>query len=185
MVVPHGKKALELQLFSYVKQDVDQGLQCLVKFMHKWNNRWKSCIVYDQSARPKKGKEGASSNNRRFVIRSGTKKRRQLAPCDSSVSSITGFLFKQRSKKGNRGDFALAKSLNCNILTCNAPTLRRMRRYTVIRSAFVYKKTREKFGLLRHVKRLKIHLKTHEQNRLLRYLSLLRLPCECRVQSCS
>lgn len=58
----------------------------------------------------------------------------------------------------------------------------RLKRYTVIRSAFVYKKTREQFGLRMRTYRFQFRLTKLLQNVFLTWLSQLQLPAELTVR---
>lgn len=52
-------------------------------------------------------------------------------------------------------------------------------RFDVLRSPFVFKKTREQFGLTQHVCVIKLYLNPQQQAHLQSQLSMLRLPGEC------
>lgn len=53
--------------------------------------------------------------------------------------------------------------------------------FTVIRSPFVYKKTREQFGLQKHTKVINLILKRQHVSFICRSLSTLTLPCELKL----
>lgn len=69
--------------------------------------------------------------------------------------------------------YALAKIHNKAWFTPSKQT-----RFDVIRSPFVFKKTREQFGLAKHAISVKLNLNPQEQAHLQSQLSMLRLPGE-------
>ena len=57
-----------------------------------------------------------------------------------------------------------------------------MQRHTVIRSAFVYKKTREQFGLRKCTYTFRFRLTKLQQNLFVAWISQLKLPAELTVR---
>lgn len=57
-----------------------------------------------------------------------------------------------------------------------------LQRHTVIRSAFVYKKTREQFGLRMRTYRFSFQLTKYQQSIFLTWLCQLKLPAELTVR---
>lgn len=59
---------------------------------------------------------------------------------------------------------------------------KRLQRHTVIRSAFVYKKTREQFGLRMRTYRFRFRLTKFQKNLFLTWICQLKLPAELTLR---
>jgi ribosomal protein S10 len=151
----HGK-GLELLLVSNIKKDVVQGLSCVNHFLRAFNHH----CVKTQNCCTTIATENSNRQKYRTKYQTCTK-----------------------LSKGPRNSLALADVMNLKNTKNRAKPSRHTRKFTVIRSPFVFKKTREQFGLTKHGITLKFNLNGHEQNLLIHYLSLLRLPCECKIKT--
>lgn len=158
----HNKTTLILRYKSYVKKDLIESIRLSHLFVTQLN---KFLICRVSSSIPQKNES-----------------------CEKVLNCLSlNQSQKYQTRYYNSRVFvdlaaALAKTL-CN--SSHQKIKQTTSRFTVIRSPFVFKKTREQFGLKKHVCEIVLNLNQNEQEFLLPLLSQLRLPGELQLISMS
>ena len=164
------KHRLILEYSSYAKKDIQVSLGLTVKFIHAFQRWLHHRDTLNVSA------FNYSSMGSRLTTRGDS-------PATWSQKSLKAKdlpLQKKVVSKRNRlllWRFA-EKLAHHNGRSCYPSS---KKRHTVIRSAFVYKKTREQFGLQKHTYRLNFELTKCQQNLFVAWASQLKLPAELVV----
>lgn len=167
------RRKLILEYTSYAKKDIQVSVDLTVKFLNAFQ-RW--------------------LHHRESLHLSAPNNSNAKSTGSSVYIHLTGFeigIFKdQRVSKSRlqRGDSSKRNKLSLwrfaeqlahyNERSCYPKS---KRRHTVIRSAFVYKKTREQFGLQKRTYRLDFELTKCQQNIFVAWASQLKLPAELVV----
>lgn len=95
----------------------------------------------------------------------------------SFISAFRQWLLSRRFKSSEFSNFANCLPAHLELQKVESTSL-----FTVIRSPFVYKKTREQFGLNKKTWRIHLSLSSTQQVRLLQLLTQLKLPAELTIQ---